>query len=259
MAGNTNDDFLQSMTFATAGEHIRSCDCDECGNIPLSILAALRERKRQRLETGPMKRTQHRELIQRYGTGVSVYRITMTSGASPLVEFGNSHRVVWIQRKPAGTYLYSIGKGIIGSSDEEESRLLLEDWKEGKVILVPSNGGKAVGWIYHNDKTDKDRDNGDTNDKGETATKSCDKELVSSGPAVVIVAKITQEKLKELEDDTTDEPDWVQGITQCCQESIQEWSHSGQDSREDCPYHDIPDKHANKLKEYLQRLLDQHQ
>jgi hypothetical protein len=44
--------------------------------------------------------------------------------------------------------LKAIGKGILGSKDEENGRKELSTWKEGNVYLVPSNGGKAVAWIH---------------------------------------------------------------------------------------------------------------
>jgi hypothetical protein len=41
----------------------------------------------------------------------------------------------------------SIGKGIIGSGDEEKSRVKV-DWKQNMAYLVPPNGGKAIGWMH---------------------------------------------------------------------------------------------------------------
>lgn len=94
-----------------------------------------------------IKRSQSRTLIKRESNGISAYQWTLPHNAEPLVEFGSSHRIVWVERLPKGGTIVSIGKGIIGSSDEEKSRTNL-DWKEGEVYLVPSNGGKAVGWLY---------------------------------------------------------------------------------------------------------------
>jgi hypothetical protein len=200
-------DFLQSMTFATttAQQHLRACDCDECDavQVPLSMVQYIRERKRQRLENVPVKRTQHRELICRHpASSVAVYRYTMPLDAAPLVEFGTSHRLVWMQRLPpktSSTYcnvISSIGKGIIGSSDEENSRRPLPNWIEGKVFLVPSNGGKAVGWIYHHDTQQKVKEdaksqqqqNGMT-DKDEDAViqRNSSPNGIGGGPAVMIV------------------------------------------------------------------------
>jgi len=77
-----------------------------------------------------------------------LYQWVLPSGAEPLVEFGSSHRILWVERLPKNGSIFSIGKGIIGSSDEEKSRVRM-NWKEGGLYLVPSNGGKAMGWIYH--------------------------------------------------------------------------------------------------------------
>jgi hypothetical protein len=150
-------DFLSSMTFASGNDRSIGCDCDECGvALPAPIAAAVRKRKRERLETGPLRRTQDRSLINRED-GIAVWRTIMPIDAEPLLEFGQSHRIVWINRLDDDScQLRSIGQGIIGSSDEEKSRKNL-DWEEGDMYFVESNGGKAVGWT-HNTKTDVDKD-----------------------------------------------------------------------------------------------------
>lgn len=43
----------------------------------------------------------------------------------------------------------SVGKGVIGSSDETKSRRNI-DWTEGKAYFIPANGGKALGWLHTN-------------------------------------------------------------------------------------------------------------
>ena len=43
----------------------------------------------------------------------------------------------------------SVGKGVIGSSDETKSRWKV-DWTEGKAYFIPANGGKALGWLHTN-------------------------------------------------------------------------------------------------------------
>lgn len=149
------DTFLQSMTFAKPEEFLGSCDCDECDNMPESIRKFLHEKKRERIIAVPIKRTQQRTSIGRHGR-ISLWCMHMPKNAEPLVEFGSSHRIVWIKKLGASlntsnndsSILRWIGKGIIGSSDEEKSRKNMIEWTEGNVFLVPSNGGKAVGWIY---------------------------------------------------------------------------------------------------------------
>jgi len=175
--------FLASMTFASV-EHIARCDCDECGFssgvdrlarsndsvIPLSSAQALDRYKKQRSDS--LRRIQDRTLIKRYqesssdsqgsstastvstmatlapSPAASVWELTMPLDAEPLVEFGTNHRLIWIKRLPTGSVLKSIGSGIIGSSDEEKQRQALDEWKQGQVWFVPSNGGRAVGWIH---------------------------------------------------------------------------------------------------------------
>jgi hypothetical protein len=141
-----SDSFMSSMTFSSAAQGGGAgCDCDECGiAVPGPILKAMREHKRQKLETGPLKRTQERILVCRQD-GLTVWKWTMPLDAEPLIEFGSTHRLIWLEKLPGR--LQSIGTGIIGSSDEEKTRNVL-DWEEGDIYLVPSNGGKAVGWIH---------------------------------------------------------------------------------------------------------------
>jgi hypothetical protein len=141
-----SDPFMSSMTFASGAQSGGAgCDCDECGiAVPGPILRAMREHKRQKLETEPLKRTQERRLVCRQD-GLAVWKWTLPLDAEPLIEFGSTHRLVWVENLP-GT-LRSVGTGIIGSSDEENTRKILE-WDEGGIYLVPSNGGKAVAWIH---------------------------------------------------------------------------------------------------------------
>ena len=164
------------------GSGINCCDCDECENIPLEIRELYHKRKRQLLETGPIKRTLQRTFVNRQyvsindddngddssitattnnksGT-VSVYSMTLPVDAEPLVEFGTSHRIVWIKLLSSSSTtnqnsttaststLSTIGKGIIGSRDEQTTRTILTDWTEGQIILVPSTEGTASGWIH---------------------------------------------------------------------------------------------------------------
>jgi hypothetical protein len=102
--GGMTDSFLSSMTFAAHGAALArgGCDCDECGGagyIPQAIVDAIRRHKRLKNETAPIKRTQLRELLARQGP-IAVYRFTMPLQAEPLVEFGTSHRLVWIKFLP---------------------------------------------------------------------------------------------------------------------------------------------------------------
>lgn len=144
------DPFAASMTFTSIGNSPGGCDCDECGvgasYLPNAIALAVKRHKAA-IQAMPLKRTQYRALGKREQQ-VAVYNWTLPADAEPLVEFGNSHRLIWIQRLPDASVIKAIGKGIIGSADEERQRVAL-DWKQGDIVFVPSNGGKAVGWVHH--------------------------------------------------------------------------------------------------------------
>ena len=90
--GTDGDAFLSSMTFAS-GDIARNCDCDECGLIPVSIANAIRQHKRRKV----VQRTQDRSLVTR-ADGLSVWKNTMPLQAEPLIEFGNSHRIVLVDK-----------------------------------------------------------------------------------------------------------------------------------------------------------------
>lgn len=146
------DPFLESMTFASGVPTGRNCDCDECGSmLPLSIATAIKTHKL----TEPMRRTQDRTLVARRG-GISVWKLTMPRNAEPLVEYGNSHRIVLVDRLPLTSCLKSTGKGILGSSVEENSRKKM-DWTQGNGYFVRENGGKAIGFCHDVD-SDSDKD-----------------------------------------------------------------------------------------------------
>ena len=133
------DPFLQSMTFAQQG-----CDCDECYVLPSTIERALVVHRDKR----PRIVEQTRHLVLRHTNGTAVWDWTLPAGATePLTEFGTRARLVWVLKLPENGKLWSIGnQGIIGSQAEQESRKEL-DWVEGSIYVVPSNGGKAVGWV----------------------------------------------------------------------------------------------------------------
>jgi len=58
----------------------------------------------------------------------------------------------------------SIGRGIIGSAAEENSRRLV-NWSEGSSYLLPASKGIACGWIHKSVPTDNDTaDNNATSD-----------------------------------------------------------------------------------------------
>ena len=74
---------------------MRNCDCDECDFVPTPIADAIRQHKRMMATTSTLTRTQDRTLVARQGL-ISVWKLTMPLDAEPLIEFGNSHRIVLI-------------------------------------------------------------------------------------------------------------------------------------------------------------------
>lgn len=122
-------------------------------------------------------------------------------GADPLVEFGQSHRILWVKKLDSKTcHIRSIGEGIIGSSSEEESRKQL-DWEEGDIYLVKSNGGKAVGWTHclNKQEIEKSADSTEANNKDSSVSSSVRK------PAILISIKIPLNKTSEDESSTSSE------------------------------------------------------
>mmetsp|Transcript_9498 Transcript_9498/g.13966 ORF Transcript_9498/g.13966 Transcript_9498/m.13966 type:complete len:287 (-) Transcript_9498:159-1019(-) len=163
-----HDRFLSTMTFANSMA-MGGCDCDECDecnepSIPTDISDAIQQHKRKKLlfSGSYIITNQERKLVKRWnGGGVSIWKFTMPPGSEPLVEFGNSHRIVLVERLPKGRSVKLIGQGIIGSSDEGKSRKEVHwrsstDKDSSSAYLYRSNGGRAIGWI--NEKLESDRD-----------------------------------------------------------------------------------------------------
>lgn len=201
-------DFLASMTFAN-GNNDLGCDCDECGvPLPAPIMEAVHKRKRELLESRPLFSTQERSLISRQD-GISIWKTVVPVGADPLIEFGQSHRILWVKHLHSKTrHIKCIGEGIIGSSSEEESRKQM-DWEQGDIYLVKSNGGKAVGWTHCSNKAnDKSAVGSESKTKDESDSSS------SEEAAILVTIKVpinkmthattAEDKLPSLEDVTSD-------------------------------------------------------
>ena len=185
--------FLSTMTFASQQHVVGRCDCDECGErvvngmpvIPNAIQQALQDYQRQKLRQGPLRRTQNRQVMLRsQHAAVSIYKWNLPVHADPLLEFGDSHRLVWVRRHPATTVLKQIGTGIVGSSAEQAKRQIL-DWQAPNVYWVPSRSGKAVGWIH----------------EPATNTNSTD---TPGGPIELYVVKVKPEALQAAKNQTKD-------------------------------------------------------
>lgn len=238
------------MTFAShefRASREMGCDCDECGTgssgitrfVSPELVALVRDKKRQRLEQRPIQRTQVRVLIQRAPDNIAaLWYWTLPLGAEPLVEFGSSHRIIWVKRLPTNRMLRSIGKGIIGSRDEELSRKDLPNWIEGGVYFVPSNGGKAVGWIHH------------TRSNQDDSTVNADKEL--KGHVELIIGKVPSDKV---DDDISDSwPAWVISLIEYCRHGLKQVPVSEGNSA--WFYKFDEDQHTSRLKDALRQLTE---
>jgi hypothetical protein len=232
---------VSSMTFASGEPHLRTCDCDECGlvEIPAPILAAM-QRKRQKMS---LRRTQERSLVCREH-GIAVWKLTMPVNAEPLVEFGSSHRLVWMQRMVGGNKLQSIGTGIIGSSAEEKSRRDL-DWSEGSMYLVPSNGGKAMGWIHTTNKNSSSSENDDEDKPG--------------GHAIMQIVKVPADKLLSTDGDDSentedDEENWVSVFLRLCLTGFLEIADS---TNEKPPYYKFSEEDCSALREAFRKAAEE--
>jgi hypothetical protein len=193
-------DFLSSMTFAL--QTPANCGCDECGTVagvPPTIADAIQSFKRQRA----LKRAQNRQLVKRKDT-ISIYEWALPMLAEPLLEFGSSHRFIYVKRLPG--FIQTIGQdGIVGSRNEEMSRLRMS-WKQGDVVLVPSNGGRAVGFVHVNDATS-------TTNKGDEKDSALGQTF-----ATLTICKIpAQDSGKsQRSDGSTDSESWYNRVRRLC-------------------------------------------
>eukprot|EP00523_Entomoneis_sp_CCMP467_P006716 CAMPEP_0168739584 /NCGR_PEP_ID=MMETSP0724-20121128/11539_1 /TAXON_ID=265536 /ORGANISM="Amphiprora sp., Strain CCMP467" /LENGTH=264 /DNA_ID=CAMNT_0008786993 /DNA_START=44 /DNA_END=838 /DNA_ORIENTATION=+ len=174
--GRTHDEaFLSSMSFSSMG----CCGCDECDAISLRqkdgqskkdrffvsdpVLRTIQEPKRQRVASSGavLKLNQDRTLRKRGARQISVWKWTLPPDSNPLIEYGTSHRLVWVERLAPGRTICSIGNSPKGEENPPPM-----GWEEGKLYLVPSRQGKAVGWTnvaLHGAKEEKqDGDDSDT-------------------------------------------------------------------------------------------------
>ena len=197
--------FLASMTFAHGV--VRDCDCDECGlePIPQSIKDAVRKHKRAKLMSVVEITHQERHLVKREG-GLSIWRLILPVGSEPLVEYGNSHRIVLVKNMPENVEVKSIGTGIVGSAAEEKARTPV-GWKAGGGYVIPSNGGKAVGWVCCTTRDEKNEESG-----------------VRSASVEVVIFKATPEAVAKEEDDDHDdqksEKSWTKIIKEIFNEEL---------------------------------------
>lgn len=214
--------FTQMQRGVPGGAGGWTCDCDECGIrtnevIPVAIQQAIHRYKRQKLEQGQLKRTQDRSLVKRHGTA-AVWQWLLPHGAEPLVEFGNSHRFIWVKRLPGK--LYSIGKGVIGSQAEENMRQVMR-WEPGSVYFVPAKVGKAVGWVHKVQEKDNEEEPSSLAVDDSESNKSKPTTAARGGPADLIIAKVPAESMQA--PNSTDEKEgdgdevlWTNTLSELC-------------------------------------------
>lgn len=205
-----HSDFLDTFTF-TNGNH-QFCECDECeifvrndkrnpNMIPPSVAEAINRHQQLRRTQQPLRRSQSRSLIKREGS-ITVYDYHLPLNVSePLVEFGNSHRIIWVKHLSRHSRLYNLGTGIIGSSAEEESRQGLE-WEEGNVYFTPSNGGKAVGWVH---MVKEEPDTKPSNLSEDNPSSKEEQSSLRPDPVIVRVAKLSVKDFEQLASNCTHE------------------------------------------------------
>jgi len=160
------NDFVASMTFASRKQY-NDCDCDDCGlKLPLSIQEAVKRARTNIASLNPSTSLsslssfaniiakQTRSLIANTSSGdIFVWKVVMPPGAEPLIEYGSSDRIIFVYKLPKHANILSIGKGIFGSREEEQHRHQMH-WSKGDAYFVPSNGGRAIGWINQSEVFD---------------------------------------------------------------------------------------------------------
>ncbi len=107
---------------------------------------------------------------------------------------GQSSQFFSIQKS---SVVFSIGKGIIGSAAEENSRKKV-DWDEGGAYFFPCLHGIACGWIHKED--------GSENNDSDVARNSADGEM----EVVIYVLKVSSDVLlNDGEEMPPNKPQWV--------------------------------------------------
>ena len=264
-SSSENEDGFSSTV--PSGVRPSLCDCDDCGRgrggggggkptgadlMPPDIWNAIQRTKRQRLENGPLRRTQDRTLlIRRSIDNISIWSLTLPLHAEPLVEFGSSHRLILVKRLPQESCFKSIGTGIIGSSAEEQSRHVL-DWAQGSVYFVPSNGGKAVGWVHTRKLPLAPSPEADSSEVALMPNVASPIEQ-PIGPAILYTIKIPVQSLPEesihLEtNDNMEEPSsWVNIALSLCQKGLKQAKGE---------IYGLPAEDAEKLKRQVKAVED---
>jgi hypothetical protein len=136
--------------------------------------------------------------------------------------------------------IYAIGQGIVGSEAEESMRQTVA-WKEGGVYLVPSNGGKAVGWVHKVVADKMTKESSSTSPAGAatatdttTITTSNDSHeeinsqvevTIGGGPIELLIAKVPVDLIKSSDDcekNPVDEDCWTTSVLLLIQKYVQQ-------------------------------------
>lgn len=143
MAGEMNN-FLESMTFAK-----QDCDCDECGigglgNGPpmKSAVEEAFDKYRSSTNYAVSSRHQERKLIRREedmntGLVVTLYSMSLPVGALPLLEYGDSARIVFVIGLPKTSAIMQVD----GNSKRQTK------WRHNGMYFLRNNGGNPIGWV----------------------------------------------------------------------------------------------------------------
>jgi hypothetical protein len=240
----SHDRFMATMTFAFPGAS--SCDCDECEGgecfMPKEVGDAVEQHKRLKMFNDLCSTiTQERSLVTRYD-GLSVWKLTMPPGAPPFTEYGNTHRFIFVEHKPKNRIVKSIGKGIIGSSSEEGSRLEESGWEEKNAFLYRSNGGKAIGWVNDKLPDDKDLNISDTSNDVVVYVVKATRDMLESFKTMKGNTNESDSALESATDIDT-MPTWVSGILKILQKSLLDTAVTDKDEKKD---DEIESKKCNK-------------
>ena len=170
------------------------------------------------------------------------YHGSGNSGGDPIVEYRNSHRILFVKKMPEvsndndtlrlnhnirslaekkkkstplthfmnlllqNATIQSIGKGIIGSAAEENSRKHV-NWKEGSSYFFPLSSGIACGWINRTKPAEEKKSSTvDENDDNIKGSSSGDDDNV-----ILYTVKVSPSDLKVMqkEDETQQLSPWV--------------------------------------------------
>lgn len=223
-SGAETDDFLATMTFAAGDLLGMGCECDECeceapgDAVPPTIRNAVDEHLKKRQLEHPSvfegsKRLcirQSREMVKRED-GFSIWKLDLPlDGGDPIVEYRNSHRVVFVKQLRKKSHVLSIGEGIIGSATEEQSRKRVF-WEEGESYFFPCQKGIACGWVHKLAEDDNaDAESEDLDDLDALIFGSSSRPPVDVDNVVIYSLKVSPETLEKLKDNMPEDTScWV--------------------------------------------------